>query len=166
MIPALKQANGNFKVKRFSVGFTLIELMIVVSILVILAAVATPSLKNMINYQRVKSASYELFSSLVVARSEAVKRNGNVTLTAVSGGWQNGWQITAADGSIIKNHGALTSLNVSVAPTSIIYKRTGRLSATASPSFQIDINPADTNFTRCISIELSGLPRTKKGSCS
>lgn len=139
--------------------------MVVISIVAILAAVAAPSFKNIINGQRVKSAGYELFSSLIIARSEAIKRNGNVTLAALSGGWQNGWQITAADGTVIKNHAPLTNLNISVAPTSLIYKRTGRLSATASPSFQINTNPADSNFTRCISIELSGLPRTKKGSC-
>jgi type IV fimbrial biogenesis protein FimT len=162
--------NGNkMKLKKNSRGFTLVELMIVVTVLIILAGVAIPSFKNMMASQRVKSASYELFASLMLTRSEAIKRNSDVTIAPVNGEWQQGWTVTAtaADGTVtvIKKHSALNQIMVSEAPTSLVYKRTGRLSATASPSFQLDVDPADTNFTRCISIELSGLPKTAKGAC-
>jgi type IV fimbrial biogenesis protein FimT len=151
--------------KKNSTGFTLIELMIVVTVLIILAAVAVPSLNKIIANQRIKSASYELLASLMITRSEAIKRNNNVTITSASGGWQEGWTISAADGTVIKEHSALRNIVVSDAPTSLTYRRTGRLTATAAPSFQFDINPEDTNFIRCISIELSGLPKTAKGAC-
>ncbi|HSI25623.1 MAG TPA: GspH/FimT family pseudopilin [Methylotenera sp.] len=151
---------------KFSVGFTLVELMVVISVVAILAGIAVPSFKEMVYNQRVKSASFELFASLMVARSEAVKRNGDVTITPVSGSWQSGWQITAADSTVLKDHQALTNIVVSNAPTTLVYKRTGRLSSSTSPSFQFDVSPANAGFIRCISIDLSGLPRTKKGACS
>ena len=148
-------------------GFTLVEMMVTVSIIAILASIAIPSFQSLIRNERVKSASYNLFASLMVARSEAIKRNEDVAITPVTAGsWQDGWQVSAADGTDIKNQGALAGIAVSGAPASITYKRTGRLSAAVVPSFQFDIDPADSDFIRCITIELSGLPRTKKGACS
>lgn len=145
-------------------GFTLVELITVIAIVAILAAVAIPSFRDIINSQRIKNASFELFASLMTARSEAIKRNANVTITAASGGWEDGWQISAG-GTVIKDHAPLNQVVVSNAPTSLVYGRTGRLSATASSSFQFDVDPQNENYVRCITIELSGLPRTIKGEC-
>ena len=171
MIRALKAlvASGDLvhmKQLKLSMGFTLVEMMVVISIIAILAAIAIPSFQSLIRNERVKSASYNLFASLTVARSEAIKRNADVTIAPVTAGsWQDGWQVSAG-GNVIKNQEALSGIAVSGAPASLTYKRTGRLSAAATPSFQFDINPADSNFIRCLTIELSGLPRTKKGACS
>lgn len=154
------------KLVKTSSGFSLLELLMVVTVVAVLAAVAVPSFRGIINNQRIKNASFELFASLLLTRSEAIKRNDDVTIAAVSGGWQEGWQITAADGTVIKAHGALNQVVVSNAPTSLVYRRTGRLSATAPPSFQMDINPSNVDYIRCISIQLSGLPKTAKGACT
>ncbi|HSH53584.1 MAG TPA: GspH/FimT family pseudopilin [Methylotenera sp.] len=150
---------------KFSVGFTLVELLVVITIVAIFAGIAMPSFQKIIRNQRIKNASFELFASLIVARSEAIKRNGDVTITPVSGGWDAGWKITGSDGTVLKNHSALANIVVSGAPSTLIYKRTGRLSAAASPAIQLDVDPADSEYIRCITIDLSGLPRTIKGEC-
>ena len=141
----------------------MIELMIVVAVLGVLAAVGLPSLRSLTLGQQVKNASFELFSSLSLARSEAIKRNSNVTMT-ING---SGWVITSAGGEVIRTQGALKGVVLTVLPTgttSVIYTRTGR--ATATPTFQIDTSATATINVRCVRIELSGMPRTLKGVCS
>lgn len=147
-------------------GFSLIELVAVVTIVAILAAVAIPGFSGIIQNQRVKSASFELYSNLIIARSEAVKRNDNVTITAAGGSWQNGWQITGPDGTVIKNHDALNNVVVTSAFTALVFRRTGRITSAVSPSFQFDVSPVNAEYLRCISLELSGLPKTTKGNCA
>lgn len=151
---------------KLSSGFTLIEMMVVLCIITILAGVVIPSFQSMLRNQRVKSASFELFSSLVVARSEAIKRNTDVTITpATSGHWEGGWSI-AAGSTVLKTQSALAGVAISGAPATLTYKRTGRITDTTSPAFQVNVDPADSTQIRCINIELSGLPRTSKGACS
>ncbi len=147
-------------------GFTVTELIVVVAVLGILAAIAVPSFQSLTQNQQVKNASFELFSSLSLARSEAIKRNGNVTVTPVNAAdWGRGWTI-ASGGETIKSQGALKGVSVAAAgtPASITYTRSGRTSA--SISFQMDVSPANPDIRRCIRIELSGMPRTLKGACS
>lgn len=151
---------------KISKGFTLVEMMVVIAILGILLAVVIPSFKSILHNQRVKSASFELFTSLTLARSEAIKRNTDVTITpTTTSHWESGWSI--AEGSTtLKNQAAISGVAVSGAPASVTYKRTGRISNTTSPAFQVDVSPADSAQIRCVKIELSGLPRISKGACS
>lgn len=61
-------------------GFTIIELMVVVAIVAILAALAAPSFTPLIERWRVRQSVDGLQSALYYARSEAIKRGGNVTI--------------------------------------------------------------------------------------
>ena len=56
-------------------GFTITETMLAVAVLAILVGLAAPGFREIILSQAVKTASFDLFSNLVVARSEAVTRN-------------------------------------------------------------------------------------------
>lgn len=59
-------------------GFTIVELMVVVAIAAILAMVAIPSLRDVMNNMRQSSAANLLMSDLNHARAEAIKRNARV----------------------------------------------------------------------------------------
>ena len=61
-------------------GFTMIELMIVVTLLAVLAAFAFPSLQSFIASNRLTAESNELLSGMNLARSEAVRVQRRVLL--------------------------------------------------------------------------------------
>lgn len=154
--------------RRFSLGFTLTELLIVVLILGILSSMALPSMLSLVEGQRVKSASFEIFAALTFARSEAIKRNSNVTLTPVLQA-DNSVALVVSDssGATLRTVPPIKGLFVRITPvtvTSIIFRRTGR--ANVNPRIQIDVSATPTSNVRCIRLELSGMPRTLKGTCA
>jgi type IV fimbrial biogenesis protein FimT len=63
--------------RRHSRGFTLVELMITLTVAVVLTVIAVPSYRNMINSNRLTTAANEMVGALNLARMEAIKRNGN-----------------------------------------------------------------------------------------
>ena len=69
--------------RRHVAGFTAIELMVVVSIVAILAALAGPSFTPLIENWRVRESAEQLQSTLHYARSEAIKRGGRVVIQKI-----------------------------------------------------------------------------------
>lgn len=95
----------------YGAGFTIVELMITVSLASILLAVAVPSFNQMIVGGRLTAQSNEMVAALSLARSEAIKRNANVTLcradnnstncVTAAGAWQN-WIIRTNAGTVVR----------------------------------------------------------------
>lgn len=71
---------------RAQTGFTLIEMMVTISIAGILAAVAVPSFQNIMTANRLVTQSNDLIADLALARSEAAKTGGRVTVCVSSDG--------------------------------------------------------------------------------
>jgi type IV fimbrial biogenesis protein FimT len=89
-------------------GFTLIELMITLAIVIILAVIGVPSMRNFLVMQQARSDADSLASAIRLARTEAVKRSGNVSICPLpanfnpaqpacvanaTGDWRYGWMV-------------------------------------------------------------------------
>lgn len=129
-------------------GVTMIELMIVIVIASILAAIAAPSFSRFINDTRQTSTMSQLTGDLNRARSEAIKRNARVLVcvrdaagTDCGAGtdWRNGWlacsdsnedgscdAATAANPNPITVHPALNAhLTLTGSAASIVFNPNG-----------------------------------------
>ena len=76
-------------------AYTLIELLTTLAITSILLGTGIPALTEMRHNQSLRTASNALFSSALLARNEAVKRNRPVLVKALNGDWNRGWIVFA-----------------------------------------------------------------------
>ncbi|MGF1699595.1 GspH/FimT family pseudopilin [Photobacterium makurazakiensis] len=93
---------------RDSYGFTLLELLIVVSVVMVLIGAAAPSFSSLIESEKIRRLATELEWLMVQAKSEAVMRGETVTMTSTnvppSGGTPyQAWTIkaVAADNTLL-----------------------------------------------------------------
>ncbi len=84
-------------------GLTLLEALVVVALLGVMVSLAAPGLSALRQQHQRQAAAGGLWSSLVLARSEALRRQQRVTVCAritdsacdASGTWQKGWLVFA-----------------------------------------------------------------------
>ncbi|MNG12822.1 Type II transport protein GspH [compost metagenome] len=124
---------------------------------------AVPSFRGFIANQQVKTVSYDLLSALNYARSEAIKRNANVTLAAVGGDWAAGWEVSRG-GVVLKAWDAPGELSFSEEPVSFTFQPNGRVSSGASDSLTVCKSEATQ---RIVSVDMTGQSRLERsGACS
>lgn len=155
-VPARRPA----QTARHALGFTAIELLIVITILAVLTAMAVPSFGPMIERWRTNQAVNNITSTIYVARSEAIKRGGRVSVRKIANGtdgcsfastnqeWSCGWIIFVdadengnldAGEEILQSFQMPTSVNVmnNNSAASFRFDRWGRTNNINAASFAI-----------------------------
>lgn len=106
-------------------GFTLIELMVTISVLAILMTIAAPNLQTLLQNSRLSSQASGLVGDLSFARAEALKLGSPVAVCASADGatcsgatnWETGWIVFNDANSSSAVDGAETPLRVTPALT-------------------------------------------------
>lgn len=133
-------------------GFSLVELVVSISVLAILVSLAAPMYESVSAGNRARSAAYSLVAALSLARSEAVKRNTSVSVAPLGTGWQDGWEVETGGTRLSMNEPA-PNLVLSGPLAGVSYQPNGRLS---TPGFILFTVSATTGYTRCVLIDPGG----------
>ncbi|MDO4231161.1 MAG: GspH/FimT family pseudopilin [Lautropia sp.] len=92
-------------------GFTLVEMIVVMAVFGVIAAIAAPSFRDFVLRRAVSAQISDLSAALRLARSEAIKRGGPVTLCPTSNAhtpsptcdagsqWGNGYMVLIDNGT-------------------------------------------------------------------
>ncbi len=164
-------------------GFTLVELMITVAIVMIVMSIAVPSFTTTIQNNRITTQTNKLISALHLARMEAIHRGTSVSICASSNqsscsgsnDWSVGWIVyedsltsgtTTTVNDVIRVWGSLDG-NPSVTASNnakfIRYQANGTLGAGRTITHEIS-DCADTQ-KRIISISAAGRASSSPASC-
>jgi type IV fimbrial biogenesis protein FimT len=180
---------------RGEAGFTLTEVMVVVTIVAILVAIGLPGFQSSLRSNRVATAINTLTASVALARSEAIRSPGGAWLcssrdgTLCDGDWNDGWIVwidanehdgiaqptgvgdevirrVQADGDIVISGSSPAGAG---AATSIRFDRHGRV-ASGNAQRVFDIEPVDcpagNELHRTLTLALNGRVATTKGACA
>jgi type IV fimbrial biogenesis protein FimT len=164
-------------------GFTLIELIMTITVGAILLAIGVPSFKYVTSANRASSEINALLGDMQFARGEAIKEGVTVTICAAANGappclgttaWQSGWIVfsdfagTGVFGGtdvLLKMQKTFSStdvLNADNGITSVTFSREGFTSSLPGPViFRLQTNPVNANYTRCLSATIVGALSTQ-----
>lgn len=157
-----------------SPGFTIIELMIVLVMIGVMVAIAAPSMRDLVVRMRVKGAASDLHTSLVLARSEAIKRNAGMQLVPVNAAdWALGWSVRVqASGVVLTRQEAFpnvtfTTANAAYTATAVPtvnFSGTGRETGSAGAGIAFVLSSATfANIqARCVTLDPSGRPAVRQ----
>jgi type IV fimbrial biogenesis protein FimT len=160
-----------------SLGFTLVEALVVMSIIAILMAVAVPTFRDFTASRAVSAQISDFAGSLRLARTEAIKRGRPVVMCRTSdpqaaepvcdagSDWRSGWLVMQGDNLIrlqssYANSGGIESAGVST----ITFRPTGIAPASSEAEFFFRPPlPAGSNsyakLTKKICVSVTGVTR-------
>lgn len=159
-------------------GFSLVELMVTVTVLALLMGIGIPTFRDVSLGSRLSAAANDLLASIQLARSEAIKRNLTVTVCAssdgatcaASGGWQQGWIIVDSGATLIQRQAALPAGYVMSQAGGVVplrFEPIGIGSTAATVTVCRDDPPGTQE--RVLSVSAAGTARvttTTTGTCS
>lgn len=152
-------------------GFTLVELMVVLAILAVFAAIAIPAFSEMTLTSRLRAQANALAAGVVLARSEAIKRNQVVRLCASDDGaacastatsWGSGWIVLGAGNEVISRHAGMPSGYLNIATVASVSFQPSGTGATVAAFKLCRATPSVGSQERVIEVSATGRPSVNK----
>ncbi len=175
-------------------GYTLVEVLVSMTVVSILAAIAIPSFKYVTTSNRIATEVNRLLGDMQFARAEAIKEGQAVTVCVSSNGtsctgttsWHNGWIVfmdtnnngaVDAGEAVLRTQVAFTGGDTFVADqagtTGVTFNRLGygATHAAVTTTIKLHDSTAKAVWTRCLAITPVGMTTTQKavpaqGNCT
>lgn len=161
-------------------GFTIMEMMIAVSVAAILLAIGVPGMQDFVRNNRRAAEVNNVIASLQIARSEAVARNRrvgicastNMTACAGSTTWENGWIVFVDndrdgdrdnDEDILRAEPGMQNITLRAGFQSLVYLSNGRIQVFPSGDSEGELTLCDSrgaSEARVLQVPESGRPAT------
>src|SRR5277367_4140374 len=171
-----------YRPARQSAGFTLLELMLTISIVAILLAIAVPSFKYVTTANRASAEINGLLGDMQFARGEAIREGQPVSICSSSDGltclgntsWDRGWIVFSgasppapAPALILKTQHTFASSDALTADrgiTQVTFSREGFTASLPGPvTFTLHDSTLNAQYTRCLSATIVGALSTQIG---
>ncbi len=132
--------------KADSSGFTLVELMVTVTIMATVMMIGVPQFSQLIANQRVRVAVSDIQEDLLFARSDAINNQRRIVVESVNGtDWNGGWRVCVASTTTSYDcAGSTEIMRVSQALNARLKSCTSQASLAMlafRPDGRIDLNP-------------------------
>jgi type IV fimbrial biogenesis protein FimT len=160
-------------------GFTVTELMIVITIVAILMAMGVPSYKYVTTANRVSAEANGLLGDMQYARSEAIREGSTITVCTSNDGqncnggaadtWQGGWivfsdanndqTVQAGTEPILRRQNAFASQDTLTSTVNAVtFNREGFAQALPNAGIQLTLHDSTSNvgYTRCLDVNFVG----------
>ena len=150
-------------------GFTLIEMIVTISVVAVLATLAAPSMTTTMAHHRVEDAASDLCAVLFRARADALMLNNDVSVLPVGGNWAAGWRIPdpVNSGKYLQAHEAARAVAITLTGASTVtYQFNGRIRGSVGIRFNVSSSVAGISTAKCIAVDPSGRPYTQDGTCA
>jgi type IV fimbrial biogenesis protein FimT len=147
-------------------GFTLVEMMIVVSIIALLLAIGVPSFRYVTTSNRASTEINGLVGDLQFARSEAIREGQQINVCATTNGtscvgsgttWHTGWLVMQGT-NILRIQPAFTSLDTlqsNHTVNTVSFSREGFASGLPSAiTFTLNDSTSNAQYRRCLSLTI------------
>ncbi len=152
-------------------GFSLLELMVTLTIAGILAAIAVPTMQSITTNRHADKLASELQLDIMYARNQALSISKEVTMKPVASSWDNGWVIEqdgttirqkgSASNPITKKTGEITSTYTTATP--LTFDRKGQ--SAVSGTFTINVANCTGNRKRTLQLNSIGQLMTTNAPC-
>jgi type IV fimbrial biogenesis protein FimT len=170
--------------KKYS-GFTIIELLIVVSIVGVLSMIAVPGMGVFIKENRIVAQANSILTSLHNARNETISRAVDVRVEPITAGndWSGGWLIridgnndgdfSDTEDTAIRYFDAIENANLIVkdkddaAVNTIVYEPEGDITEDKDVKLTLtpDVCTSGKDYIRTVTVKISGHARVASSSC-
>lgn len=120
--------------RRNSAGFTLIELVVVVALVAIVAGVAIPQFSQLVESQRVVSATNSSVGLLSFARNEAIRRGQTIIVDSAG----NTMVATLGDGTVVRQNEPAEG-NLTISASQVRFRANGLTTTALGTEVTFDV---------------------------